>query len=164
MNRCIQASAMAMGFAAALALVQGKKIRIQWGPQIRNNRGQLMGYVFLENGTFVNREILKAGHAKAFVRPPNLQYAAEFRQAELEAHRQGRGLWKESAKNPYLETAYIGEKNTKLYYFPNSPELEKIPEANLVEFRSRVEAKAAGYKPCPTCRETSGTAGSDQLY
>ena len=58
--------------------------------------------------------------------------------------------------NPFLKSEYIGEKNTKIYYFPTSPELERIPEAQLVTFRSRVEAKAAGYRPCSTCKEGAG--------
>ena len=145
------------------ALVQGKKITIQWGPQIRDDRGNLMGYVFLENGTLINKEILREGHAKIFIHPPNLLYAAEFRRAELDARRERKGLWKEEAKNPYLQDLYVGEKNTKLYYFPTSPELDRIPAANLVHFNSRVDAVAAGYKPCPTCHKNSGSE-SDQLY
>jgi len=146
------------------SLVLGKKIWIQWGPQLRDDRGNFLGYAFLENGTLINKEILRAGHAKAYIRPPNLQYAAEFRQAELEAHRQALGLWKQEPKNPYLQSTYLGEKNTKLYYLSNSPELERIPQANLVTFHSRVDATAAGYKPCPACHEYSASSESEQLY
>ena len=112
-----------------------------------------MGYVFLEDGTFVNLQILKAGHAKLRMPPPNKRYAADLRYGELEARRARLGLWKEEPENPYLKEEYIGEKNTKVYYFPTSPELEHIPEANFVRFRTRVDAKAAGYRACPTCKE-----------
>jgi micrococcal nuclease len=135
------------------ALIEGKKIQIEWGPQIRDSHGNLLGYVFLEDGTFVNKEILNAGHAKMAVKPPNLKYSADLRQAELKARRKKRGLWKEEPENPFISSEYIGEKNTKIYYFPTSPELERIPEANLVKFASRVDAKAAGYRACFTCSE-----------
>lgn len=133
--------------------VEGKKIFIEWGSQIRDERGNLLGYVFLEDGTFLNLQILKAGHAKLRMPPPNKKYAADFRLAELQARRAKLGLWKEEPENPYLKEEYLGEKNTKIYYFPTSPELERIPEANLVKFRTRIDAKAAGYRPCFTCKE-----------
>lgn len=136
-------------------LVGGKKIWVEWGSQIRDDRNNLLGYVFLEDGTFVNQEIAKTGNGKVVQIPPNTRYSATLRRAELEARRGRRGLWKEEPENPYIKNEYIGEKNTKVYYFPTSPELDRIPQANLVTFRSRVEAKAAGYKPCSTCKENS---------
>ena len=133
--------------------VEGHPVFLEWDAQIRNERGELLGYVFLEDGTFVNLKILDSGQAKFHMPPPNKRYAADLRQAELGARRAKRGLWKEEPENPYIKDEYLGEKNTKIYYFPTPPELDRIPEANLVKFRSRVEAKAAGYRPCSTCKE-----------
>ena len=134
-------------------LVEGKAVQIEWGNQVRDDRGNLMGYVFLEDGTFVNIEVLKAGHARTVNPAPNLKYAGDLRKAALGAQRDKIGLWKQEPDNPYIRSEYIGEKNTKIYYFPTSPELDRIPQANLVTFRSRVEAKAAGYRACSTCKE-----------
>lgn len=137
------------------SLTGRKKVLIEWGSQIRDGRGNLLGYVFLENGTFVNKEILKAGHARAAIKPPNIKYAGLFHKFELQARRDKKGLWEKEPENPFLKSEYVGEKNTKVYYFPDSPALERIPEAQLVKFRSRVEAKAAGYRPCKTCYESA---------
>ncbi len=134
-------------------LVLGKKIQIEWGPQILNDQNDLLGYVFLEDGTFVNLEILKAGHGRWVNTAPNLKYSSAFRKAELSARRDKKGLWKEEPQNPFLHQEYIGHKSTKTYYFPTSPELDRIPQSQWITFRSAVEAKAAGYKPCFTCRE-----------
>lgn len=134
-------------------LVGGKKILIEWGSQIRDDQNNLLGYVFLEDGTFVNHELLKSGGARMRIVAPNTKYSGAFRQAELAARRTRIGLWKEEPENPYIKSEYIGEKNTKIYYFPTSPELDRIPQAQLVTFRSRVEAKAAGYRACSTCKE-----------
>jgi micrococcal nuclease len=136
-------------------LVGGKKIFLEWGPQVRDDRGNLLAYVFLEDGAFVNDRVLKAGQAKLVLTPPNLAYAAELRQGELEARRAKKGLWRQEPENPFIKSDYIGEKNTKIFYFPTSPELDRIPEAQLVHFRSRVEATAAGYRACSTCKEGS---------
>jgi micrococcal nuclease len=135
------------------SLVEGKTVRIEWGAQLRDDLGRLVGYVFLEDGTPVNRRLLEEGHAKARPTPPNLRFSATFRKAEMAARREKKGLWREEPDNPYLKSEYVGNRNTKYYYFPTSPELERMPEAHLVTFRSRVEAKAAGYRPCPTCDE-----------
>lgn len=135
------------------SLVEGKKILIEWDSQIRDDLGRLLGYVTLEDGTFVNQRVLEEGHGRAVSTSPNTRYSGTLRRAALGARRNAQGLWKEEPTNPYLNSEYVGEKNTKIFYFPDSPELERIPEAQLVKFRSRVEAVAEGYKPCPTCRE-----------
>lgn len=137
-------------------MVVGKKIQIEWDFQIHDNQKNLLGYVYLMDGTSVNEQILKNGHAKLKTNPPNIKHAVSLRKAELEARRNKIGLWAKEPENPYLKKSqYIGEKNTKIYYLPDSPELEKIPQANLVTFNSRVQARAAGYRPCFTCSETS---------
>jgi endonuclease YncB( thermonuclease family) len=135
------------------SLVKNKTISIEWGPQIRDDHGDLIGYVFTEDNRFVNLELLREGHGKPRVTPPNVKYSTQFRQAAVAARREKKGLWKEEPDNPFIKEEYIGEKNTKVYYLPDSPELSRIPQAQLVTFRSKVEAKAAGYKPCPTCKE-----------
>ena len=134
-------------------LVAGKKIQIEWGPQIRDDRGNLLGYVFLDDGTFVNLELLKAGQGRIVVFPPNLKYSGLLRRAELEARRDKRGIWKEEPQNPYIRKEYIGDKITKIYYFPTSVELDRIPQSQWVTFGSSVEAHAAGYRACPNCKE-----------
>lgn len=138
-------------------LVEGKKILIEWGSQIRDDQKNLLGYVFLEGGTFVNLELLKSGNARLRIVAPNTKYSGDFRRAELGSRRARTGVWKEEPENPYIKNEYIGEKNTKIYYFPTSPELDRIPQAQLVTFRSRVEAKAAGYRACSTCKEDENT-------
>lgn len=135
------------------SLVQGKNILIQWDRQIRDDDRNLLGYAYLEDGTFVNDALLKQGHARASYKAPNTRHAALFRRSELGARRDRKGLWREEPDNPYLQHEYIGEINTKIYYFPTSPELERIPAAQLRPFKSRVEAKAAGFRPCFTCKE-----------
>ncbi len=133
-------------------LVEGKTISVEWGPQIRDKKNRLLAYVFLEDGTFVNREIVKNGHAKVRIAPPNLRYAEDLRKDELAARRAKAGLWLKEPDNPLISADMWGDKVTKTYFYPNSPELDEVPQSQLVKFRSRVEASAAGYKPCYSCR------------
>ena len=145
-------------------LVLNKKINIEWGKRLRNQQNELLGYVYLEDGTFLNLALLNAGHAKPRIVAPNLDHAEAFQKAAWEAQKNRRGLWKETPKNPYAREEYVGEKNTKIYYLPNSPELERIPKSYLVPFRSRVEATAAGYRACDHCKENRTTDESETLY
>ena len=46
----------------------------------------------LEDGTFLNAEIIKQGYGFAYTRFP-FKYLDEFRRYEQEAREQGRGLW-----------------------------------------------------------------------
>ncbi len=133
-------------------LVSGKKIGIEWGPKLRDKQNRLLGYVFTEDGAFVNELLLREGHAKARIVIPNVRYADEFRDWEGVARKARKGIWEQEPYDPNASTKIIGEKNTKIYYYPDSPELERIPEAQWVIFRSRVDAKAAGYRACFTCR------------
>ncbi len=78
-------------------MVQGKRVRIEFdqtntkiGHKDRYKR--TLAYVFLEDGTFLNAEIVKQGYGHAYTRFP-FKYLDEFRRYEREAREQGRGLW-----------------------------------------------------------------------
>lgn len=139
------------------SLVDGKTIEVEWDNQIRGKRGDLLAYVYLPDGKFVNREILENGHAKAVITPPNTRHAGLFREAELVARRKKAGLWHTEPTNPYLKSDVLGDPSTKIYYLPNSPEIERIPAGHLQSFRSRIDAVKAGYRPCATCKRDAPT-------
>ncbi len=78
-------------------MVQGKRVRLEFdqadahlGPKDRY--GRTLAYVFLEDGTFLNTEIIKQGYGFAYTRLP-FKYMDEFRQYVREAREQNRGLW-----------------------------------------------------------------------
>ncbi len=52
-------------------------------------------YVPLEDGTFLNADIIKQGYGHAYTRFP-FKYLDEFRRYEGEAREQERGLWGKS--------------------------------------------------------------------
>ncbi len=85
----------ASGFTRSM--VQGKKVRLEFDQSNSPNGhkdkyGRTLAYVFLEDGTFLNAEIVKQGYGHAYTRFP-FRYLKEFRQLEREAREQGRGLW-----------------------------------------------------------------------
>ncbi len=81
-------------------MVQGKRVRLEFdlanthiGHKDRFKR--TLAYVFLEDGTFLNAEIVKQGYGHAYTRFP-FKYLDEFRRYEREAREQNRGLWGKS--------------------------------------------------------------------
>ena len=76
-------------------LVEGKRVRLEFDPANANhkdNRKRTLAYVFLEDGTFLNAEIIKHGYGFTF---PGFvhKYQSEFRRLEREARENKRGLW-----------------------------------------------------------------------
>jgi len=53
-----------------------------------------LAYVYLEDGTHLNAEIVKQGYGHAYTRFP-FRYLEEFRRYEREAREAGKGLWEE---------------------------------------------------------------------
>jgi len=72
----------------------GKRVRLgfETGSQY-GVYGRLLAYVFLEDGTFFNAELVKQGYARALVRYP-FQYKTDFLRYEAEAKNAGLGLWR----------------------------------------------------------------------
>jgi micrococcal nuclease len=73
-------------------LVQGKRVRLEYDQQRQDKYGRTPAYVLLEDGTFVNAEIICQGYGFAYTRFP-FKYLERFRQLEREAREAKRGLW-----------------------------------------------------------------------
>lgn len=74
-------------------MVEGKKVRLEFDQNQRDRYGRLLAYVFLEDGTFLNAEIIKQGYGHAYTKYPFI-YMEKFREYEREARLRKRGLWK----------------------------------------------------------------------
>jgi len=81
-------------------MVQGKRVRLEFDQANahighKDKYRRTLAYVFLEDGTSLNAEIIKQGYGFAYTRFP-FKYMDEFRRYEREAREQGRGLWGKS--------------------------------------------------------------------
>ena len=76
-------------------MLEGKKVRLEMDVQERDKYGRLLAYVYLEDGTFFNAELVKQGYAQAATYPPNVKYVELFIRLQKEARENNRGLWKE---------------------------------------------------------------------
>jgi micrococcal nuclease len=73
-------------------IVEGKIVRLEYDWQKRDKYGRLLAYVYLEDGTLLNAEIIKRGYGFAHTKYP-FKYIDEFRQYEREARENKKGLW-----------------------------------------------------------------------
>lgn len=80
-------------------LVEGKQVRLEYDVQKKDKYGRTLAYVYLEDGTFVNAEIVKAGYASPMTIPPDVKYAEVFQKLYREAREANRGLWKAEDSN-----------------------------------------------------------------
>ena len=72
------------------SLLLGQTVKLQRDPLI-GEKGKL-AYVFLENGTLVNAEMLRRGAARGDF-SHEFAHELEFKRIEAEAHDAGTGLW-----------------------------------------------------------------------
>lgn len=75
-------------------LVEGKQVRLEFDVTKKDKYGRLLAYVYLQDGTFVNAEIIKQGYASLMTIPPNVKYEALFKELYSQAREAKRGLWK----------------------------------------------------------------------
>jgi micrococcal nuclease len=78
-------------------LAEGKRITLDYDEANKHinhadTYGRTLAYVFLEDGTLLNAEIIRQGYGHAYTRYPFARME-EFRRLEQEAREQGRGLW-----------------------------------------------------------------------
>ncbi len=75
-------------------LIDGKRVVLVPEPnhEDKDKYGRLLRYVYLEDGTFVNKKIVEDGYANAY-RRFELSKLDEFIKAEEEARENRRGLW-----------------------------------------------------------------------
>ncbi len=75
-------------------MAEGQKVYLEYeqGSSTKDRYGRTLGYVYLKDGTLLNKEIVERGYGHAYTRFP-FSKMEEFRGAEREAKAAGRGLW-----------------------------------------------------------------------
>lgn len=74
-------------------MVEGKKVRLEFDQNQRDRYKRLLAYVYLEDGTFLNAEIIKQGYGYAYTMF-YFKYWKQFIEFEREAGIRKRGFWK----------------------------------------------------------------------
>lgn len=91
--------------AALAAMVAGRSVELELGPERRDDHGRLLAYVFAE-GENLNLAMIRAGWSPYFDRYGAGAYAREFAAAERTAREARRGIW--GARSRGRESAAAG--------------------------------------------------------
>jgi micrococcal nuclease len=131
-------------------LTRGRRVRLEYD-QLRYDRFQrLLAYVFLEDGTCVNRELVAQGLARVYSQPPNTARQEELLAAQREALEAGRGIWREALKQD--EDFYLANRKTLRFHRPGCHLAREIAPANRLRLTSKKDAYLQGFSPCRTCK------------
>lgn len=155
-------------------LIGDRDVQLVFDKEQRDKYDRLLCYVYVD-GKCINEELIKAGMAMVFKREPNTAKYKEFKALEKEARKNGIGIWQDIAANypgKDIDKEYLkdspkktqapsdaekseseskkgkikGNRKSKVYHLPDSPDYDNISEANVIYFESESDARSAGYK------------------
>jgi micrococcal nuclease len=75
-------------------ILLNKKVRLEYDIDRTDSFGRTLAYVYLEDGTFLNEELIKQGFATIMTVQPNSKYAKHFYKLQVEARENNIGLWR----------------------------------------------------------------------
>ncbi|MGD1971232.1 MAG: thermonuclease family protein [Desulfobacterales bacterium] len=129
-------------------LVKQKKVRLEFDVEPNDRFQRRLAYVFLEDGTFVNAEMLSQGYAYVLYIRPNVKYHATLLAAQRAAMSGKRGIWHNWREQ---NATYIGNKQSRRFHLPSCSSGKRIKSQNRVVFRKKWDAYWAGYAPAGRC-------------
>ena len=71
-------------------------VTLEFDVEKTDKYNRLLAYVYLEDGTMLNKKLLEEGYAKLATYPPNVKYVDEFKAIQKEAREENRGFWAEN--------------------------------------------------------------------
>jgi endonuclease YncB( thermonuclease family) len=74
-------------------LVESQIVELEKDVSEADQYGRLLRYVYLQDGTFVNAELIRLGLAAAIAYPPDIKYQDVIASKEQEAKKNGNGIW-----------------------------------------------------------------------
>ena len=98
--------------------LKGKKVHLEFEPeQLYDDYGRLLAYVFFEDGTLFNAELIKRGYARVIAVHP-FKYYRKFKRYEREAKRKGLGIWSQRERRGGHKGGVSAGETLKSYLSP----------------------------------------------
>jgi micrococcal nuclease len=73
-------------------LMEGKKVKLEYDIDSRDEKGYKTAYVYLPDGQMANSELLRQGFVRLKIRPPNVKHEDLLRKSYQEARKEQRGF------------------------------------------------------------------------
>ncbi|MDY6986528.1 MAG: thermonuclease family protein [Thermodesulfobacteriota bacterium] len=130
-------------------LVFQKKVHLELDRETHDQYGRLLAYVFLEDGRFVNAELIKGGYAHCLFLRPNTKYEKLLLGLQRGAMEKRAGLWKGfvDQKGPY-----VGNRHSMRFHRADCPFGGNISPGNRILLKTRYDAFWQGFSPCKGCK------------
>ena len=77
--------------------LKGKKVSLEFDQRKKDKYGRTLAYVYLENGEFVNQDLVAKGYAKVKTYKPNTRYEKLLKETQREAKEKSLGIWGEGS-------------------------------------------------------------------
>jgi micrococcal nuclease len=131
------------------SLVRSKKVRLEFDKEKYDRYGRLLAYIFLLDGTFINKEMIEKGYAYALPRKPNVKYHTMLLQTQRDAMSAKQGMWRNWKEKEGEE--YLGSERSKRFHLKTCPYGKRIKKRNRVFFTRKWDAFWSGFAPCKRC-------------
>lgn len=129
-------------------LVYKKRVRLEHDEEKFDQYGRVLAYVFLEDGTFVNAELVKTGHAHVVFRRPNTRYDAMLLAVQQEAMAKRKGMWKRLSDQG---GPFLGNRYSRRFHRLTCPFGKAMKPDRRMIFQTKYDAFWAGFSPCKKC-------------
>ena len=129
-------------------LVGSKKVRLEFDKERHDRYGRLLAYIFLADGTFVNKTMIEKGYAYVLPRNPNVKYERLLLQSQRDAMSKNRGMWQNWKEK---EGEYVGNKFSRRFHSKTCLYGKKIKKRNRIIFKREWDAFWSGFAPGKRC-------------
>jgi micrococcal nuclease len=144
--------AEAFGYAAKKynqSLLRSKKARLEFDIEKHDRYGRLLAYVFLSDGTFVNKKMIEKGYAYVLPRKPNVKYNRTLLKAQRDAMSAKQGIWLNWKEKE--GEVYLGSKKSNRFHLKTCFYGKRIKKRNRVFFSRKWDAFWSGFAPGKRC-------------
>ncbi len=129
-------------------LVLKKNVRLEFDRKKYDQYGRVLAYLFLQDGTFVNAELVKGGYAYYVFRRPNTKYDSLLLRLQREAMAKRAGMW---AGFPDQRRPFLGNRHSRRFHRMACPFGKGTSPKHRITFKTEYDAFWAGYSPCKRC-------------
>ncbi len=130
-------------------LTYGKKVYLELDKEQHDRYGRVLAYVFLTDGTLINKKLIEEGLAYCLPDKTNSRYEQKLLKAQKNAMLSGIGLWHNLKKTSKQNV--IGNTSSKRFHTLTCPFGKKIAAKNRRSFTHKWDAFYNGFAPCKKC-------------
>lgn len=80
-------------------LTLDQRVRLEYDVQKKDRYGRQLAYVFLQDGTLLNADLVAKGYAVVDTYPPNIKYVEKFIELQRAARLEELGVWTQLDKS-----------------------------------------------------------------